>query len=75
MWAISGGVHDTTALCTRDSELVRMSKAAFEVISRSSPTAAARILEGMAKRLAAATAVKASTISYVWPCGIALFCS
>jgi lysophospholipid hydrolase len=26
VWALSGGAYDTTALCVRDSELVRMSK-------------------------------------------------
>lgn len=26
VWALTGGMHDTTALCIRDSELVRMSK-------------------------------------------------
>ena len=31
VWAITGGQHDTTALCVRDSELVRMSKSAFKV--------------------------------------------
>ena len=27
VWALTGGVHDTSALAIRDSELVRMSKA------------------------------------------------
>eukprot|EP00983_Pelagomonas_calceolata_P087880 1157065-Pelagomonas_calceolata.AAC.3 len=31
VWTITGGQHDTTALCVRDSELVRMSKSAFKV--------------------------------------------
>ncbi len=31
VWTITGGRHDTTALCVRDSELVRMSKSAFKV--------------------------------------------
>ena len=26
VWALTGGYHDTTALCVRDSEFVRMSK-------------------------------------------------
>lgn len=26
VWALTGGIHDTTARCVRDSELVRMSK-------------------------------------------------
>ncbi len=26
VWALSGGAHDSTALCVRDTELVRMSK-------------------------------------------------
>lgn len=38
----AGGDHDTTALCVRDSELVRMSKAAFTAISKDSPLAMIR---------------------------------
>ena len=26
VWALTGGNHDTTALCVRDSEFVRMSR-------------------------------------------------
>ena len=26
VWALAGGYHDTTALCVRDAELVRMSR-------------------------------------------------
>ena len=26
VWTLTGGIHDTSALCVRDSELVRMSK-------------------------------------------------
>ncbi len=33
VWALTGGIHDTTALCVRDSELVRMSKvSSFEFV-------------------------------------------
>ena len=31
VWAVSGGVHDTSAIAVRDTELVRMSRSAFEV--------------------------------------------
>jgi CRP-like cAMP-binding protein len=33
VWAVTGGVHDTTAIAVRDSELVRMSRSSFEVCS------------------------------------------
>ena len=56
VWAVAGGTHDTTCLCVRDVEAVRMSKASFEVIAASRPKAAARLLQGMAARLAAAGA-------------------
>lgn len=26
VWALAGGAHDTSCLCTRDSELVRLNK-------------------------------------------------
>lgn len=32
VWALTGGIHDTTALCVRDSELVRMSKVSQALI-------------------------------------------
>jgi predicted acylesterase/phospholipase RssA/CRP-like cAMP-binding protein len=54
VWTISGGRHDTTCLCARDVEAVRMSKASFELLAASRPKAAARVLQGMAERLAAA---------------------
>lgn len=54
VWALSGGIHDTTCLCIRDLEAVRMSKTSFEIISATYPRAAARVVQGMAKRLAAA---------------------
>ncbi|KAL4530592.1 hypothetical protein Ndes2526B_g02061 [Nannochloris sp. 'desiccata'] len=54
VWTISGGRHDTTSFCTRDVEAVRMSKASFELLAASRPKAAARVLQGMAERLAAA---------------------
>ncbi len=50
----SGGRHDTTALCVRDSELVRMSKDAFRVISQDSPLALSTLFGNMARRLNAA---------------------
>lgn len=56
VWVLSGGTHDTTCLCVRDVEAVRMSKASFEVLAASRPKAAARLLQGMAARLAAAGA-------------------
>lgn len=34
VWTIAGGVHDTSAVCVRDTELVRMSKTAFQVTIR-----------------------------------------
>jgi len=48
---LAGGCYDATALCVRDSELVRMSRAAFELITARSPAAAARLLETMARKL------------------------
>jgi lysophospholipid hydrolase len=48
---LAGGAYDATALCVRDSELVRMSRAAFELITARSPAAAARLLEAMARKL------------------------
>lgn len=54
VWAITGGQHDTTALCVRDSELVRMSKAAFKIISEDSPMALSKLFSNIAKRLVAA---------------------
>lgn len=32
VWALTGGMHDTTALCIRDSELVRMSKVCTDIL-------------------------------------------
>jgi CRP-like cAMP-binding protein len=37
--------HDPTAVCVRDTEMVRMSRAAFQFICSKSPSAAARLLE------------------------------
>ena len=42
-------------MCTRDSELVRMSRGAFQCISNKYPAAAVRLLEGMAQRMAGAS--------------------
>ncbi|KXZ52202.1 hypothetical protein GPECTOR_10g833 [Gonium pectorale] len=54
VWAITGGHHDTTALCVRDSELVRMSRSAFRVISADSPLALSKLFSNIARRLVAA---------------------
>jgi lysophospholipid hydrolase len=48
---LAGGAYSSTAVCVRDSELVRMSRAAFELITARSPAAAARLLEAMARKL------------------------
>lgn len=48
---LTGGAYPHTALCVRDSELVRMSRSAFELITAKSPAAAARLLESMARKL------------------------
>lgn len=52
VWAITGGAHDTSALCVRDSELVRMSRQAFRVISEVSGkgVASSTGLSGAARR-------------------------
>ncbi len=34
VWALTGGVHDSTSMCVRDSELVRMSKNSLRVIAQ-----------------------------------------
>jgi predicted acylesterase/phospholipase RssA/CRP-like cAMP-binding protein len=54
IWTIAGGRHDTTCLCARDVEVVKMNKFAFELLVSSRPKAAARVLQGMAERLSAA---------------------
>jgi len=54
VWTITGGHHDTTALCVRDSELVRMSKAAFKIIAEDSPMALSKLFSNIARRLVAA---------------------
>eukprot|EP00798_Chlamydomonas_sp_ICE-L_P019927 gene19927-26631_t len=54
VWAITGGVHDSTALCVRDTELVRMSKAAFKVIAEDSPNLLSKLFSNIARRLVAA---------------------
>lgn len=33
VWVLTGGAHDTSAVCIRDSELVRMSKVATKLRS------------------------------------------
>lgn len=63
VWAVTGGSHDTTALAVRDVETVKMSKSSFEILSGKIPNAATRLLEGMAKRLAAAANSRGRTLS------------
>lgn len=58
VWALAGGSHDTSCVCSRDSELVRMNKASFEAMASRHPQAAAKVLQGMAERLAAAAAAR-----------------
>jgi len=64
VWTITGGRHDTTCLCARDVEAVRMSKASFELLAASRPKAAARVLQGMAERLAAANSSRRVATGY-----------
>jgi len=52
VWSFMEGKHKKTAMCTRDSELVRMSTGAFQCISTKYPGVAMRLLEGMAQRMA-----------------------
>jgi len=52
---VVGGAHDTTCLAVRDMETVRMSKQSFEILASSRPKAAARLLQGMARRLTVAS--------------------
>ena len=59
---VAGGVHDTTCLAVRDMETVRMSKQSFEILAASRPKAAARLLQGMARRLTAASNVRTNQI-------------
>ena len=58
VWALTGGRHDTTALCARDSEFVRMSRGAFEVLAQQNPRATSNMLEGMARRISAASSAR-----------------
>ena len=58
VWALTGGHHDTTALCARDSEFVRMSRGAFEVLAQHNPRATSNMLEGMARRISAASGAR-----------------
>ena len=52
VWSLSGGTHNTSAICTRDSELVRMSRGAFQCISTKYPAAAVKLLQGMGQHRA-----------------------
>jgi CRP-like cAMP-binding protein len=54
VWAITGGRHDSSAVACRDSELVRMSRAAFQLTAAESPFAVAQLLGNMARRMAGA---------------------
>lgn len=58
VWALTGGHHDTTALCARDTEFVRMSRGAFEVLAQQNPRATSNMLEGMACRISAASGAR-----------------
>ena len=58
VWALTGGHHDTTSLCARDSEFVRMSRGAFEVLAQQNPRATSNMLEGMARRISAASSAR-----------------
>lgn len=49
---LNGSTHNTTCLCARDLEAVRMTQASFELLTVARPKAAARVLQGMAQRLA-----------------------
>lgn len=46
VWALTGGQHDTTALCVRDSEFVRMSRVRAPAHACSGSSFAARCLDG-----------------------------
>eukprot|EP00899_Mesostigma_viride_P014018 jgi/Mesvir1/22617/Mv14061-RA.1 len=48
---LTEGAHDHTALCVRDAELVRMSRASFERICQASPQAGVRLIAALTKRL------------------------
>ena len=48
---LAGGRYPSTAMCLRDSELVRMSKGALTLVCARNPTAASRLLEAMARKL------------------------
>ena len=71
VWALTGGHHDTTALCARDSEFVRMSRGAFEVLAQQNPRATSNMLEGMARRISAASSARTKR----WALGDLQICS
>ena len=48
---LGGGRYASTAMCLRDTELVRMSRGALTLICARNPTAASRLLEAMARKL------------------------
>ncbi|KAK9862379.1 hypothetical protein WJX84_007181 [Apatococcus fuscideae] len=64
VWALTAGMHDTTAHCIRDSELVRLTKGSFELIAMQHPQATQAMLENMARRIAAATASRCNPNPY-----------
>ena len=48
---LAGGRYPSTAVCLRDSELVRMSRGALTLVCARYPGAASRLLEAMARKL------------------------
>ena len=48
---LSQTAHTSTAICTRDCELVRMSRASVQIISAKHPEVAGRLLEHVARKL------------------------
>jgi len=48
---LSQTAHTSTAICTRDCELVRMSRASVQIISAKYPEVAGRLLEHVARKL------------------------
>ena len=48
---LAGGRYPSTAMCLRDSELVRMSRGALTLVCARNPVAASRLLEAMARKL------------------------
>jgi len=55
---LARGRYPSTAMCLRDSELVRMSHGALTLVCARNPTAASRLLEAMARKLHATLKVR-----------------